>query len=70
MPFVMLRREWPSQFRRTLRSGKKPLTMTFPPGDAVEVTEKEFEELRPDVGQALMEVVLDEKGRARVANTA
>ena len=72
MPYVMLRREWPSHFRRSLSLGGKKgeRTLVFEPGVASEVEDREFEALKPDIGIALLECKLDKKGKARVVNDA
>lgn len=81
MPHVMLRPNWPGQFVRTIeerkteiRKGKKVTTaellrrVTFAPGDAVEVSDRELAALRAngDVGTALFEVEFDAKRRPRL----
>lgn len=72
MPFVMLRREWPSSFRRSLSLGGKKgeRTLVFEPGVASEVRDDEYEKLRPDIGTALQDVVIDEKGKPRIVDNA
>ena len=70
MPFVMLKRNWPGNFRRTITIGKKgketKKVLEFSPGLPVDLTAAEVEALRPDLGIALLPVDFDEKGRPRV----
>lgn len=70
MPFVMLKRNWPGNFRRTIIIGKKgketKKVLEFSPGLPVDLTAAEVEALRPDIGIALLPVDFDEKGRPRV----
>jgi hypothetical protein len=70
MPFVMLKRNWPGNFRRTITIGKKgketKKVLEFSPGLPVDLTAAEVEALRPDIGIALLPVDFDEKGRPRV----
>lgn len=66
---LMLRPGWPRGFRRTVKSGKKSKVVAFQPGQTVEVTEEEFKQLAPDIGLAVFEVELDEKGRPRFVET-
>lgn len=72
MPFVMLRREWPNHFRRSLSLGGKKgeRTLVFEPGVCSEVEDAEYEKLKPDIGGPLLECVLDEKGKPRIVNHA
>jgi len=48
------------------RKGER--TLVFEPGVASEVEDAEYERLKPDIGTALQEVVLDEKGKPRIVN--
>jgi hypothetical protein len=70
MPFVMLKRNWPGNFRRTITIGKKgketKKVLEFSPGVPVDLTAAEVEALRPDIGIALLPVDFDEKNRPRV----
>jgi hypothetical protein len=70
MPFVMLKRNWPGNFRRTITSGKKgketKKVLEFSPGVPVELTPAEVEALRSDIGPALQPIEFDEKARPRV----
>jgi hypothetical protein len=70
MPFVMLKRNWPGNFRRTITIGKKgketKKVLEFSPGVPVDLTAAEVEALRPDIGIALLPVDFDEKARPRV----
>lgn len=67
MPFVMLRKNWPGTFRRTInaKSGCK-VQLIFEPGTPVDLTTHEIECLRSDIGVALMPVEFDEKARPRM----
>lgn len=66
----MLRRDWPSEFNRTItvRHKGKDLRqqMVFSPGVAVDLTPAEIEALRGDIGIALQPVELDDKARPRI----
>lgn len=70
MPFVMLRRDWPRSFRRTVCETKRgklvDRVIEFDPGVPVDLTANEVESLRSDIGVSLMPVELDEKARPRV----
>ena len=70
MPFVMLKRTWPGNFRRTITIGKKgketKRVLEFSPGVPVELTPSEVDALRSDIGVALQPVEFDEKARPRV----
>lgn len=65
MPELMLKRDWPSTFRRTVASGKKTQVLTFAPGEPVEVDARQIEALRPDIGVCLVPVERDAKGKIR-----
>lgn len=70
MPFVMLKKNWPGNFRRTITTGKKgketKRVLEFTPGEPVELTPAEVDALRSDIGVALQPVEFDEKARPRV----
>ena len=70
MPFVMLKKNWPGNFRRTIKVGKKgketEKVLEFTPGEPVELTAQEVEALRSDIGVSLQPVEFDEKARPRV----
>lgn len=66
MPEVMLKRDWPGTFRRTVRNAKKPYLMAFEPGQPVELNAKELEAVKADIGVCLMPVERDAKGKARI----
>lgn len=70
MPFVMLKKNWPGMFRRTITTGKKGKevrrTLEFAPGVPVDLTLSEIDALRGDIGTALTPVEFDEKARPRV----
>jgi len=70
MPFVMLKKDWPGNFRRTITTGKKGKetkhVLEFSPGIPVDLSAAEVEAIRPDIGIALLPVDFDEKARPRV----
>lgn len=70
MPLVMLKRDWPGNFRRTItekvRGKDVKRTLEFSPGVPVELTNAEIKAVLPDIGIALLPVELDEKARPRV----
>jgi hypothetical protein len=70
MPFVMLKKNWPANFRRTITTGKKGKetrrVFEFSPGVPVDLSAAEVEALRSDIGVALVPVDFDEKARPRV----
>lgn len=70
MPSVMLKKNWPGKFRRTITIGKKgketKRVLEFVPGVPVELTAAEIEAVRPDIGVALQPIEFDEKARPRV----
>ena len=70
MPSVMLKKDWPGNFRRTITIGKKgkevKKVLEFTPGVPVELTPAEIEAVRPDIGVALQPIEFDEKARPRV----
>lgn len=67
MPEVMLKRDWPGQFRRTVRIGKKtPEVLVFTPGEAVELDAKQLDAVKADIGVCLMPVERDAKNRPRI----
>jgi hypothetical protein len=70
MPWVMLKKNWPANFRRTITTGKKgkevKSTLEFSPGVPVDLSAAEVEALRSDIGVALVPVDFDEKARPRV----
>lgn len=69
MPLVMLRKDWPTKFRRSIRDNKGKLTgrvLGFEPGETVSLTSKEIEAVQSDIGVSLMPIELDEKQRPRV----
>lgn len=64
--FVMLKRNWPGPFRRSVRDedGNVVRLLTFAPGEAVKLQgEDEIDAVAADIGNALIEVGLD--GRLR-----
>ena len=70
MPFVMLKKNWPGNFRRTVSIGKKgketKKVLEFSPGVPVELSPAEVEALHSDIGVTLQPVEFDEKARPRV----
>lgn len=70
MPYVMLKKDWPGSFRRTIKTkarGKDVVShMEFTPNVPVELTPLEIDALRSDIGVALTPVEFDEKARPRV----
>lgn len=66
----MLKKNWPGNFRRTIKTGKKgkevESVLEFSPGVPVDLTPAEVEALRSDIGVALVPVDFDEKARPRV----
>jgi hypothetical protein len=70
MPYVMLKKNWPGKFRRTITTRKKGKEvrrqLKFTPGEPVELTAAEVDALRSDIGPALQPVEFDEKARPRV----
>ena len=66
MPFVMLRSPWPGTFRRAIMDGGSKRTLEFKPAVPVDLTPFEIEQLKSDIGLALVPVEFDEKARPRV----
>jgi hypothetical protein len=72
MPDVMLRPNWPSAkfFRTVTVVSKKGDAVTrrieFAKFSPTTLTDKEFEQVKPDIGKALFEVEYDEKLRPRL----
>lgn len=66
MPEVMLKRDWPNSFNRTITIGKNKTRLRFEPGEPVELNSKQIEALKPDIGVALMPCERDSKGRTRL----
>lgn len=70
MPFVMLKRNWPGNFRRTITTGKKgketKRVLEFSPGVPVELMAAEVDALRKDIGVALQPIEFDENARPRI----
>lgn len=79
---AMARNNWPGDFKRSVfewkedkKSGKpvrgKMLeTLVFSPGVPVQLTAEQFEAVKGDIGNALVEVEFDEKNRPRVIDPA
>ena len=67
--FVMLRGSWPGIFRRAVRDGSGAVTsvLEFSPGTVYELLDDNLEACAGDIGLALVEVVLDDRGRPREA---
>ncbi len=66
MPFVMLKKNWPGNFRRTIGPPQDRRQLEFAPGVPVDLTAAEVDMLRADIGIALMPVDFDEKARPRI----
>lgn len=72
MPDVMLRPNWPSEkFYRTVTVASKKgdavkKRIEFAKHVAVTLSDKEFEQVKPDIGNALFEVGYDDKLRPRL----
>jgi hypothetical protein len=66
MPFVMLKKNWPGNFRRTIGPPQDRRQLEFAPGVPVDLTAAEVDMLQADIGIALMPVDFDEKARPRV----
>lgn len=65
MPEFMLRPGWPGTFRRTISNGKKARVVEFASAVPVELTESEAKQLGTDLGNAVFEIMRDEKNRPR-----
>ena len=65
MAWVMLRRDWPANFRRTIRddNGLELGVMHFVPGEPVEVEGDQLKGIRKDIGAALVWCQLTPEGR-------
>ena len=70
MAHVMLKRDWPGKFRRTIRSGRdgrgKPVLLEFEPGVPVDLKAHEIKQLEPEIGVCLEPVEMDDKQRPRI----
>ena len=66
MPLVMLRRDWPANFRRTVMVGKKTVQYEFVPGIPVELDGRTIEAMKRDIGKALLPCEMDDRGFARI----
>ena len=66
MPLVMLKRDWPGKFRRTIGEGKKTQVLEFLPGVAVDLTAKQIDGIKGDLGRALMPATRDGRKKVRV----
>lgn len=70
MPAVMLRRDWPGPFQRTIKpdpANKSTwTTLYFQPGAPVDLDAATIDLLKDDIGKALLPVAFDEKGRPRI----
>ncbi len=64
---VMLRRDWPAPFSRSVRDkkGNVKSTLTFEPGVPVELTDSELKAIESHIGNNLHVVEIDKSGRAR-----
>ncbi len=66
----MLKPNWPGNFRRTIKTGKKGKEVArlveFTANTPVELTAAEIEAIKSDIGAALVPIEFDEKARPRV----
>lgn len=65
MTKLMLNPKWPGAFRRTVSVGKKTRLIVFKKDQPVDVSDAELKQLEPEIGNAIFEIELDEKGRPR-----
>lgn len=66
MPYVMLKRNWPGVFRRTIETRKgEPETLEFKPGVPVNLTAKQVKLLTKEIGTAIFPVEMDPKERPK-----
>lgn len=65
---VMLKGNWPGNFRRSVRDeqGKVLKVLEFTPGVPVEVNDEELAAITPDIGVCIVHVQCDDKGRPRI----
>jgi hypothetical protein len=70
MPFVMLKKDWPGTFRRTITVGKKGKEyrslLEFQPGVPRDLSQAELAGVIADIGLALQPIEFDAKGRPRL----
>lgn len=66
MPEVMLPRDWPNKFRRTIEIKGKSRVMEFLPGVPVDLKTAEVEALRNDIGPILLPIMRDARNKPRV----
>jgi hypothetical protein len=60
---VVLRENWPGQFRRTVIIGKVPSQLVFSPGEPVEIDPRTARLIEKDIGQALRFCKVRENGK-------
>lgn len=66
MPHVMLKRNWPGVFRRTIETRKgEPETLEFKPGVPVNLTARQVKLLTKEIGTAIFPVEMDPKERPK-----
>ena len=67
MGLLMLRQDWPGEFKRVVRTPKGDVKkiLIFKPGEAVELKGAALAAVQRAIGSALVEVELDPKGRPR-----
>ena len=72
MPTLMLKPGWTGgRFQRTVTIGKRrPKLLRFENNSPVEVSDDEYLALGDDIGVALFDVEVDDKGRARFVEPA
>lgn len=72
MGLLMLRQDWPGEFKRVVRTPKGDVkkVLTFKPGEPVELKGAALAAVQRAIGSALLEVELDPKGRPRVIQPA
>jgi hypothetical protein len=67
MPELMLRKDWPGKFRRTIKlSEKKREVLEFVPGVPVELNARQIDGVKGDIGTALYPVERDGRNKVRV----
>jgi hypothetical protein len=67
MPYVILKRNWPGVFRRTVQDKKgKPETLVFEPGVPVNLTPSQVNLLSKEIGTAIVPVEMDPKKRPKL----
>ncbi len=64
MPLVMLKKDWPGTFRRSIRDDKGKIisTLEFNPGEPVDISYDQLPAIEKDMFHALLPVTVDAKG--------